>query len=379
MISSDRLKDQMIELVKIDSESKNEKNVGEHVVKLFEDLGLEVEVDNAGENFGSNYGNIYAKFRGSEPDRPVIILSAHLDTVVPGIGINPIVEGDKIRTDGSTILASDDKSGIAIIIEVIKNIQEANLPSGNIEVILSVCEELGMLGAKQFDISKLEGKFGYALDSTEPYDIYYGAPSANTIDIKIKGLAAHAGMAPEKGINAIKIASEAIAQMTIGRHDEETTSNIGVIKGGSARNIVADFADIQAEVRSHSEEKLKRQTDHIVGCVESTVAKHVYEIDGETKKATAEIKVNNEYKSFRLSKEGKSIKLALAAGESRGVENRLKLGGGGTDSNIFNAKGIEMAVIGTGMRSVHTVNEYIYISDMEKAANMIAKIIELNV
>ncbi|MFC1726010.1 M20/M25/M40 family metallo-hydrolase, partial [candidate division KSB1 bacterium] len=200
-------------------------------VKVLTDLGLEVEVDECGKEFGSNYGNIFAKFKGSDPNRPTIILSAHMDTVVPGTDIKPVIEGDTIKSDGSTVLGSDDKSGIAIIIEVIKNIIEEKSPSGDIEIIFSISEETGLQGAKGFDVSKLNGKLGYALDSTEPDEVYIGAPSAVTIDIKIFGLAAHAGIAPEKGINAIKVASEAIAKMKIGRHDEDLFEPAGFFVG----------------------------------------------------------------------------------------------------------------------------------------------------
>jgi len=378
MISKKRMKDLMIELIKIDSETGNEKQVGEHLIKLFKSMELKVETDNCGKKFGSNFGNIYAKFKGIAPEKPSLILSAHMDTVSPGKNIKPIVEGDIVKTDGSTILGSDDKAGISIIVEVIKNIMEEKLHTGNIDIIISVCEETGMLGAKNFDISKLESKFGFALDSTEPDELTYGAPAANTMDFRVHGISAHAGMAPEKGINAIQILSEGIAKMNIGRIDYETTANIGLIKGGSARNSVPDFAEAKGEARSHDEKKLEKQTKHMIECIESAVKEKIYDIEGEKKKPKADIKVKNDYKSYRLDKENKIINLVLQAGKEIDMDIKLVLGGGGTDANIYNQKGIDMAVLGIGMRNVHTLDEYIDTNDMVKSTKLISKILEIN-
>jgi len=255
MINEGRLIDTFKLLVGIDSPSKQEDLISNEIKKILESLGAVTFVDNAGEIIGSKTGNLIAKFKGNTGVH-ALLLNAHMDTVSPGEGVKPIFKEGIFTSDGSTILGADDKSAIAILIETLRVIIENNLPHGPLEIVLTVCEEVGLLGAKHLDFSLITAKYGFALDATDTKGIITRAPSANRLEIKIHGKDAHAGAAPERGINAISLAGKAIAGIEVGRIDRETTCNIGVIEGGVAINIVPKLVTIKGEVRSHNDEKL---------------------------------------------------------------------------------------------------------------------------
>ena len=251
MINRERLKNFLIELIKIDSLSRREYDVAMRLKSELEELGAELTIDNAGEMVGGNVGNLIAKFPGTVPASQPLLLSAHMDTVVPGEGIVPILDGDILRTDGTTVLGGDDKSGVAIICEVLRVIKENAIPCSAIDVVFTICEEAGLIGAKCLDITSLRARTGLVLDSDSVGFLFTRAPAANRMEFRVHGLEAHAGVCPEKGINAIKVAAEGIAQMNLGRIDHETTANIGVIEGGMAVNIVPNQVVLKGEARSH--------------------------------------------------------------------------------------------------------------------------------
>src|SRR5919205_1664113 len=264
MINQERIKNLLLELVQIDSVSREERDVAQRIKAYCEELGAEVFIDDAGEKVGGNTGNVIARFPGTVPDAEPIMMSAHMDTVVPGRGVKPIVEGDIIRTDGTTVLGGDDKSGCAVILETIRSLQEKSIPHAPIDAVFSICEEVGLLGAKHLDMSKVRAKYGIVFDSDDPGFLFTKGPSANHFEIKIHGLESHAGVAPEQGISAIRIAAEAISAMKLFRIDDETTANIGIIEGGKATNIITNFVYLKGEARSLNEEKLRAQCDHMV-------------------------------------------------------------------------------------------------------------------
>jgi tripeptide aminopeptidase len=260
LIQKERLKHLLIELIKIDSLSRKEHAIAMRLQKEVRELGAEeVWIDDAGEKVGGNVGNVIAHFRGNVPNSTPILLSAHMDTVVPGEGVVPILEGTILHTDGRTVLGGDDKSGVAIICEVLRVLNEDNVSHGDIDVVFTICEEAGLLGAKCLDTTRLRAHTGLVLDSDSIGFLFTRAPAANRLEFEVEGLAAHAGVCPEKGISAIQIAARGIAQMRLGRIDEETTANIGIIQGGAAVNIVPLSVRLRGEVCSHNEEKLERQ------------------------------------------------------------------------------------------------------------------------
>ena len=378
MINQERIKNLLLELVQIDSHSRKERDVAERIKKYCKEMGAEVEIDDAGERVGGNSGNVIARFKGTIPNAEPIMMSAHMDTVVPGEGVKPVVNGDIIRTDGTTVLGGDDKSGCAVILETIRCLREQNIPHTDIEAIFSICEEVGLLGAKNLDVTKLRSKYGIVFDSDDPGFLFTKGPSVNHLEFKIYGLESHAGVAPEQGISAIRIAAEAIAAMKLGRIDEETTANIGVIEGGKATNIITNFVRLEGEARSLNEAKLDAQCAHMVKCFEDAAAKYEVTVEGRTTKARVESIVEREYSAMDVPDSSKVVQLVISAAARMGLKVQTMASGGGCDANVFNRKGIECANLGTGMRAIHTVNEWLDVKDMYASAEMTLEIMKLN-
>ncbi|MFA7543695.1 MAG: M20/M25/M40 family metallo-hydrolase [Candidatus Cloacimonadaceae bacterium] len=357
-----------LKLVKIDSESGDERQMIDTLKEDLLALGALVEEDNTMAETKSNAGNLYAYIAG-EIDKDPILLCAHVDTVVPGKGVKPRIVGDIIESDGTTVLGGDDKSGVAEIMIALKRIKEKGIPHAPIEVLFTVSEEIDLLGAKHFDKSRLKSRFGFAFDSHRVEDIVVGAPSQNSFDVVFKGIDAHAGVEPEKGLSAIRLAAEAIAAMPLGRIDYETTCSVGIIKGGEATNIVPNKVIIRGEARSHNTEKLAR----ICAEIESTIQQAIQPY--AEKGGKAEITFVREYQAFRIPESSEMVQLAKTALQKLNVNPSFKIGGGGSDANIFNAAGFPMILIGTGMDKVHTVHESIEIAQLKLGTNFIEKLI----
>ncbi len=378
MINQERIKNLLLELVQIDSISRRERDVAERIKQICEEMGAQVEIDDAGEKVGGNSGNVIARFPGTIPGAESIMMSAHMDTVVPGEGVKPVVEGDIIRTDGTTVLGGDDKSGCAVIIETIRCLQEQNIPHAPVEAVFSICEEVGLLGAKHVDVSKLKSKYGLVFDSDDPGFLFTKGPSANHMEFKIYGLESHAGVAPEEGISAIKIAAEAIAAMKLGRIDEETTANIGVIRGGEATNIITNLVTLKGEARSLDDQKLEEQTAHMIKCLEDAAAKYEVTVAGVTTRGRVESNVAREYYAMDVPESSRVVQLVYKAAARLGQKVEAVSSGGGCDANIFNKRGIECANFGTGMRAIHTVKEWLDVKDLYQSAEIALEVLKLN-
>jgi tripeptide aminopeptidase len=378
MINQERVKNLLLELVQIDSVSREERGVAERIKQLCEEMGAEVFIDDAGSKVGGDTGNVIARFPGTIADAEPIMMSAHMDTVVPGRGVKPVVDGDIIRTDGTTVLGGDDKSGCAVILETIRSLQEQSIPHAPIDAVFSICEEVGLLGAKHLDMSKVRARYGLVFDSDDPGFLFTKGPSSNHFEFKIYGLESHAGVAPEEGISAIKIAAEGIAAMKLGRIDDETTANIGVIQGGEATNIITNFVILKGEARSLDDSKLEAQTAHMVKCLEDAAAKYEVTVDGVTTRGRVESEVTREYHSMDVSDDSRVVKLVKEAASRMGLDVKTLASGGGCDANIFNKRGIECANLGTGMRAIHTVKEWLDVKDMYASAEMTLEIMRLN-
>jgi len=367
MVNEKRLIESFMELVRIDSISREERNLADFLIEKLEDLGLEVIVDQAGEKVESNSGNIIARLRGNIKKATPVMFSAHMDTVVPGKNIKPVCDGEKIISDGKTILGADDKAAIAALFEVLHIIKENNIPYGDIEIVFSICEEIGLKGAKNLDISSLNAQMGFVLDAGgQVGKIITTAPSQNSLEITIYGKSAHAGSNPEEGINAIQIAGFALSRMKLGRIDEETTANIGIISGGKATNIIPDEVTLKGEVRSRKEEKLEKYTERLKKIIEDTAQEF---------KAKAEVKINREYSCYNLSSDDQVVKISMKAVKNMGLSPELCPSGGGSDANIFNKKGFPSVVLAIGMEKVHTVDEYILVKNLKNTAQCVLSII----
>ncbi len=349
-----------MELVAIDSESQNERAMIDRLRKDLQELGAEVvEEDLCKSASEGNAGNLYAYFPGKIEKAP-ILFCAHVDTVTPGNGIKARIEDGVIVTDGTTILGGDDKSGVAEIIMGIKQIKASGIDHAPIEVLFTVSEEIGLLGAKCFDKKRLKSAFGYAFDTHQVGELVIGAPSQNSFVITFTGKEAHAGVEPEKGLNAIRIASEAISAMPLGRIDFETTSNVGKICGGTATNIVPNRVVIKGEARSHNAAKLEQVCADIRHAVESTVSRY----NLEHARAEFEFKLETEYHAFMVEENHPAVKLAQESLRTLDIPYTVGKGGGGSDANIFNAAGLPTIIVGTGMNKVHTVAEDIQVAQL---------------
>ncbi|THB78552.1 MAG: M20/M25/M40 family metallo-hydrolase [Desulfobulbaceae bacterium] len=361
-IERERLARVFTELCELSSPSRQEKNVLEYLKKTFADLGAEtIYEDNSAEVTRAECGNLFVRFNGTTDAKP-IFLACHMDTVNPGENVKVKREGDIFTSVGETILGGDDKSGIAPLIELMTLLKAQNIAHRPLELIFTTCEEVGLLGAKALDPKDITAPFGYALDSNGIDKVIIGAPAANRIRIDVRGTAAHAGMNPEAGVSAFLVAAYAITKLRLGRIDEESTANIGILKGGVATNIIPEHLMIRGEIRSHSMEKLARYTKEMKAAFKETAAD--WPVDDEEKRPVVEFEVESDYPVMRLSKEDEVTQTVLEAGNKLGRDISLVIAGGGSDANIYNGYGLPTAIIATGMDLVHTTNEQLDLNDM---------------
>lgn len=362
MINEKRLLDTFSEYVQIDSETKNEKAMGERLVQDLKALGFEVQTDRAGEAFGSNGFNVHAFLEGTIPGDPTIFC-AHMDTVTPGNGIRPVIKDGVIGTDGSTILAGDDKSGIAAIMEALAVIKEKDLPHRSADILFTIGEEGGMNGAKNMDYSMLKGKEAMVFDAGgDTGKILTCGPGQIKINATITGRSAHAGLAPEAGISAIQAAAKGIAKMNLLRIDEETTCNIGTLRSEYATNIVPEKAVLVAEVRSRDLDKLNAQAAHMKQCLEEAC---------EELGASLDIDLSTNYVSFHVDNDDELVKRVFAACGRLGIPASTEKGGGGSDANVMALHGIKSVVLSTGMTKVHTTEETLKVEELNKCAALV--------
>ncbi|PKM78648.1 MAG: peptidase M20 [Firmicutes bacterium HGW-Firmicutes-15] len=368
MINRERLVESFIKMVEVASVSGKEGLFRDLLKAEFLLRGLEIEEDGAGTILNGESGNLLVKIPGTVTV-PALLLATHIDTVVPGIGIKAIRgQDDVIRSDGNTILGSDDKAGIAAILEAYDVIVEKRLDHPPLELLFTVSEEQGLLGAKNFDYSRLEARKGYVLDSGgAPGTIVIKSPCQNEIEYRVYGQAAHAGINPEDGINSIGLMAKALAVMPCGRIDDETTCNFGIIEGGIARNIVAPSCRLKGEARSLSRSKLDQLTAELCGIFEAEVAKNG---------GRCEVDVVLLYPEITLQPDEEVIRLAVRAADKIGLTTELMSTGGGSDASIINGNNIRCANLGIGMSAVHTTEEFIRVEDLVNDARLVLSIIQ---
>jgi tripeptide aminopeptidase len=352
VIDRERLLDTFLALVRIDSPSGEEAAIRAELVRRLKGSDLEVRVDET--------GNVLARRAGEgEP----LLLSAHLDTV-PGTGVVPTVVDGMVCSDGTTILGADDKSGVAVILEVLSALRDGG-PHPALEVALSVGEEVGLLGVKGMDIGWFRARQALVLDMGGLLnEIVHAAPASDKFDAVVFGRAAHAGANPEEGINAIAVAAQGIARMPLGRIDDETTANIGVIRGGEAVNVVPARVSMRGEARSHDLAKLDAQIAAMRAALEGAVAAQ--------QGARLELEIERAYEAYRLPLDAPLLGRVGAALEAMGEgAPTFRASGGGSDANVFNACGIAAVPISTGMQGVHTHQECIAVADMVRCAEFV--------
>jgi len=364
------------ELARISSLSGKEAKVAMRLERIFKLMGAEVYMDNAGEKIQGDSGNLVVKIKGTASGEP-FLLSAHMDTVGPADNIKPQVHSGRVTSDGTTVLGADCKAGIAVIIETVKVLEEMRMAHPPLELVFTISEEMALMGAKFLDYSKLKARRGLIFDSEKPLDcVITSAPAADKMDIKVYGVAAHAGVDPEKGISAIKVVSSAIAGMKLGRIDRETTANIGFIKGGYAVNIVPPLVELSGEARSHSLEKLRRQTHHMEDCLKKAVKKIRVSEHGKILSPRYDFLLERKFPNLIIDRRDPALKLIKEAMKNQGLKMKAMASGGGTDANIMYGHGIGAPVLATGMRDVHTTHEYLDLKDFFGCARLTLGIID---
>lgn len=358
-INRERLLSTFLELVTVNAPSRRESAMASRVRGLLAAEGLTCEEDGAAAALGGEEGNLVARVPGTASG-PTLLFCAHLDTVEPTAELQVQREGGVIRSDGTTILGADDRAGVAAIIEVVRALRESGAPHPLWELLFTVAEEIGVMGAQVMDGSLLTATCGFVPDSTGPVGtIVARGPRQQNLHVTITGKAAHAGMAPEQGISAISVAAKAIARMALGRVDAETTANVGTMHGGMATNIVAEHATIEAEARSRDENKLRAQVAHMTACFAEEAA---------AVGASADVVVRDVYPAFHIPDDAPPVRLAVAAAEALGITPTVTVTGGGSDANFINGLGIPTVILSAGYEKAHTHEEYIPEAELVKLA-----------
>lgn len=349
MIRRERVTATFCDLVRIDSPSGEEEAVAQELTGRLEALGLEVSRD--------DHGNLIASEEGDAP----LLLSAHMDTVEPGRGVMPKVEGDLIRSDGTTILGGDCKAGVAAVLEALESVHEDGTPRIPVQLVFTRGEEIGLVGARNLDFSMLRSKEAVVFDGNGPVTkVTTSSPTYLRLDVHITGRAAHAGVEPEKGISAIKIAAEIIAGLPQGRLDPETTINIGTISGGSVRNTVPEEATFSGEMRSRNTETLDLLRLQVLETIDSVRRKY--------EEAVVREELGVEFQMYKLTPDDPMVTRACSVLATLGLEPELGPTGGGTDANVFNQHGIQCVVVGMSTNEMHTTREYVVVPDLVDTA-----------
>jgi len=336
-----------LQLVEIPSPSGSERSVADLVLTFLRDVGLEPLEDDTAAATGAGSGNVFVRVQGRGSGTP-ILLAAHMDTVAVTGVIRAVVEDGAVKSVGDTILGADDKTAVALLLMLLRELA-AEPPLCDVEVLFTTSEEIGLRGAKAFDASRLAAQAGFVFDSSGPLGrIVTAAPAHKSLVADFKGVAAHAGIEPQKGRSAVVAAARAVAAMKLGRIDEATTANVGLISGGVATNIVPEHCRIEAEARSREPARLSAQIAHMLAAVNEAATLAGVDV------ATS---VVDEYAAFDLEPEALPVRIAWRALQAVGLEPRLGATGGGSDVNVFNAKGLPSVNLDIGFEDVHTSAE----------------------
>jgi tripeptide aminopeptidase len=363
--------DLFLELAALPSPSGQERVVADRVLGYARALGLDVDEDDSGPNIGSTMGNVLCRLEptGTGSGGAPLFFCAHLDTVPPEGPIEPVVgEDGLVRNGAGTILGADNKAAVASMLEAAARLVEGRQPHAGLELLFTPKEEVGLVGAQAFDESRLRARLGYVYDHAGAIgEVILGAPHQRKLDVHFRGRAAHAGMYPEEGRSAIAAAARAIADLRLGRLDEETSANVGRIEGGTARNVVPEHCWFSAEARSHDERKLADVVQEMIDTV--TFAASLAECEVETQ-------VGPTARGYRFRRDDVPVRLAEAALARTGREPRFVLSGGGADANVFNERGLQCVNLANGMTDIHTPDEHIAASDLEEMVEVTLALVE---
>ncbi len=354
MFDREKVKEIFFDLIKIYSPSGKEDRVANYIIKFLKNIGVKAQKD--------NYGNVIAKVKGE--GKPIALV-AHMDTVEPSKNIKPIFNKDLIKSDGSTILGADDKAGITEILIAVEYLKKNRIKHRNVELIFTKDEEVGLKGALNLDFSKIISKKALVIDSCNPLGtIIIGSPYIFVIDIMVYGKEAHSGANPEKGINAISIASKTISKIKTGKINKNTSLNIGVIKGGKSFNIIPNKVEIKAEVRSYIKDDALKKIKSL---------KKIFYDCARMYKMPCDFKYKLICKGYLYSKNDNLIKKISKINKKIGVKTNYKITGSGSDVNALVANNIKAVDIAYGGKDVHTTKESIKLSEILKMGEFLVK------
>jgi tripeptide aminopeptidase len=329
-------------------------------------LGLDVEEDDSAKETGSNAGNLLARIPG--PDGvPVLLLCAHMDTVPLTTPVKVVDRDGRLENEGEGILGADNKAAVAVIIEALRRIGAS--PPVGVEVLFTTCEELSLAGAKAFDQSKLQSDFGFVFDHATPIgEVIVAAPTLYRIQADLHGQAAHAGLEPEKGRNAIAAAASALSRIEFGRLDEKTTTNVGRIEGGTAINVVAEHCRVELETRSLDEARAAEVASRIVDAFTEAAA------DGEVDVAT---NIEEQFRGYQHARTAPPVGLAAAALDARGIEPQFIRTGSAADANVFVNRGLPVVNLANGTQYAHQPNECVTVDALGTMLDVVLELIRL--
>jgi len=364
-----RVVDLFLELCAIPSPPGEERAVADRVTAELDRLELAWEEDDAAARLGSSTGNVVCSLPGAVEGGTPLFLCAHLDTVPAEDAIEPVVEDGVVRNAKQTILGADNKAAVAAMLEGARRVLAESRPHAGIELLFTPKEEVGLLGAFAFDHTRLRAKVGYVYDQAAPIgDVILGAPAAQKLFVTFHGRAAHAGMYPEEGRSAIAAAAKAITDLKLGRVDDESSANVGLISGGTAGNIVPEWCTFLAEARSHDPEKLADMVREMLEA--ATFAATVEDCQVETE-------VHKSYSGYRFKRDDLVVRLASSALERSGYQPSYTLSGGAADANVFNERGLACVNLANGMAEIHTPDEHIAVADLERMVDVTLALVDV--
>ncbi len=363
-----RVVDLFLELCAIPSPPGQERAVADRITRELDTIGLEWDEDGCGPVIGSTAGNVLCRLPGNVDGGVPIFLCAHFDTVPLDGDLAPVLDDGIVRNAGGTILGADDKSALAVMVEAARRIVEEGRPHAGVELLFTPMEEIGLVGANAFDATRLQARVGYVYDQAAPIgDVVVGSPTAQELELTFVGRAAHAGMYPEEGRSAVLAAARAIVDMPLGRIDEVTSANVGLVRGGSARNVVPDRCSLEAEVRSHDDARVTEVVQQIVDAAAFAAS---------LSECSLESRVEQKYRGYRFRDDDLPVRLAVEALAQAGYTARLGLSGGAADANVFNARGLQCVNLANGMTDIHTPDERIAIEDLERMVDVTLALVD---
>ncbi len=361
--------DLFLELAAVPSPPGEERAAADAVLHYLDDLGLDASEDDAGSQVGSTIGNVYALIEPTADGGTPLFFCAHLDTVPPTGPIEPVVNDGVVRNAAGTILGADNKSAVAVMLDATRRLLAENRSHAGIELLFTPKEEVGLLGAAAFDHTRLRSRVGYVYDQAAPIgDVVLGAPYSHSMQVRFHGRPAHSGMYPEDGRSAIAAAARAISDLRLGRIDDETTANVGIIHGGTAGNIVPEWCTFLAEARSHDERKLQDVVQEMLDAISFA---------GGLEDCEVETEVHKSYRGYRFKQDDDVVRIAHTALQRLGITPSYGLSGGAADANVFNERGLHCLNLSNGMEDIHTPEERIAVQDLERMVDVTLALVDV--